>query len=286
MTNLLKSIFISVYVTLLILVSVHACVGLWESGVMSGWMGVAIAVWPMMFFFVRLFLSDVVRTSPKLGVFQLFTWGGFVLTLALGWKGETLTLQLAYSVCVGVLGTALYVYWYSHLPREDAKFLVPGETLPVFELEDESGNTISSDVFVGQPSLLIFYRGNWCPLCMAQIKEVAGQYKALADLGATVALISPQPHENTRGLAEKFKVPFKFLVDVDNKAAKILGIDAENGTPKGMEVLGYDTDTVMPTVLITDKDGVIIFADLTDNYRVRPEPETFIEVLKQHGLTQ
>jgi len=284
MTNLFKSIYISVYVTLLMLVSIHASVGLWESGVMSGWSGVAIAIWPMMFFFVRLFLSDVVRTSPNLNGFQILTWAGSAATLVLGWGGESLALQLAYSVGVGVLGAVVYIYWYSRFQRDEAKFLTPGETLPVFELEDESGNAVSSDVFVGQPSLLIFYRGNWCPLCMAQIKEVAGQYKALADLGATVALISPQPHENTRGLAEKFNVPFKFLVDVDNKAAKILGIDAENGTPKGMEVLGYDTDTVMPTVLITDKDGVIIFADLTDNYRVRPEPETFINVLKQHGF--
>ncbi len=284
MTNLFKSIYISAYVTLLMLVSIHACVGLWESGVVSGWSGVAIAVWPMMFFFARLFLSDVVRTSPNLIGFQVLAWVGSAVTLILGWEGEVLTMQLAYSIGLGVFGILFYIYWYSRFQRDEAKFLTKGEMLPVFELEDESGNTISSDVFVGQPSLLIFYRGNWCPLCMAQIKEVAGQYKALADLGATVALISPQPHENTRGLAEKFNVPFKFLVDVDNKAAKILGIDAENGTPKGMEVLGYDTDTVMPTVLITDKSGMIIFADLTDNYRVRPEPETFINVLKQHGV--
>ena len=202
----------------------------------------------------------------------------------LGWQAELFVLQLLYSAGVGVLGVTLYVYWYSKFQRDESDALAIGEILPVFELEEESGEKFSSEQFIGQPSLLIFYRGNWCPLCMAQIKEVAGQYKALAELGATVALISPQPHENTRGLAKKFDVPFKFLVDKDNKAAKVLGIYAKNGTPKGMEVLGYDSDTVMPTVLITDKTGNIIFADLTDNYRVRPEPETFINVLKQHGI--
>lgn len=284
MNNLFKSIYISVYVTLLAVASVHAGVGLWQSGLMSGWSGVAIAVWPMLFFFVRLFLDEVVRTSPNLVGFQLTSWIGGVVVALLGWQNESFITQLFYGVGVGVLGTLLYVYWYSRFQRDSAAFLKPGEKLPSFELEDEAGNTVSSAVFQGKPSLLIFYRGNWCPLCMAQIKEVAGQYQALAELGATVALISPQPHENTRGLAEKFKVPFKFLVDKNNRAAKVLGIDAENGTPKGMEVLGYDSDTVMPTVLITDKDGTILFADLTDNYRVRPEPETFINVLKQHGI--
>ncbi|MCG8612348.1 MAG: redoxin domain-containing protein, partial [Pseudomonadales bacterium] len=133
-------------------------------------------------------------------------------------------------------------------------------------------------------SLIIFYRGNWCPLCMAQIKEVSAQYQQLADLGVAVALVSPQPHENTRNLAKKFSVPFKFLVDTENAAAKKLGIFAEDGTPKGLELLGYDSDTVMPTVIITDAQGNIIFADLTDNYRVRPEPDTFIQILKEHTV--
>ena len=50
-----------------------------------------------------------------------------------------------------------------------------------------------------------------------------------------------------------------------------------------MELLGYDPDTVLPTVIITDASGKIIFVDLTDNYRVRPEPETFIQVLKEYN---
>jgi hypothetical protein len=46
-----------------------------------------------------------------------------------------------------------------------------------------------------------------------------------------------------------------------------------------MEPLGYEADSVLPTVLITDPYGTIIFADLTDNYRVRPEPSTFLAAL-------
>jgi hypothetical protein len=57
-----------------------------------------------------------------------------------------------------------------------------------------------------------------------------------------------------------------------------LQIKAENGLPMGLQALGYDSDTVMPTVVMTNDEGVIIFADLTDNYRVRPEPEDFLKV--------
>ena len=36
-------------------------------------------------------------------------------------------------------------------------------------------------------------------------------------------------------------------------------------------------------VIITDADGVILFTDQTDNYRVRPDPAVFFRVLATHG---
>jgi beta-lactamase superfamily II metal-dependent hydrolase len=36
----------------------------------------------------------------------------------------------------------------------------------------------------------------------------------------------------------------------------------------------------MPTVIITDKQGTVVWTHETDNYRVRPEPETFLEVIR------
>ena len=118
---------------------------------------------------------------------------------------------------------------------------------------------------------------------MAQIKEIAAQYQQLADHGVQIVLISPQPHKHTRKLAQRFDVPFIYLVDSGNKVARQLKLLARNGLPFGMQLLGYDSDTVMPTVIITDDEGKIIFADLTDNYRVRPEPETFMRVLSGAG---
>lgn len=94
-----------------------------------------------------------------------------------------------------------------------------------------------------------------------------------------VALLSPQPAGHTRRLAGRFDVPFEFLVDRDSRAAKALGIDHPGGLPLGMQALGYEEDTVSPTVIVTDENGTILLADETDNYRVRPEPATFLRVL-------
>ena len=101
----------------------------------------------------------------------------------------------------------------------------------------------------------------------------------------SVFLVSPQPETHTKSLAKKFNVNYHFMVDERNQAASLLGIDAKHGTPKGMEVLGYDSDTVLPTAILTDQNGNILFTDQTDNYRVRPEPDTFLRVFTEHGLT-
>ena len=71
------------------------------------------------------------------------------------------------------------------------------------------------------------------------------------------------------------------MTDRANKVAKQLDIFTKTGIPAGFQVLGYDSDTVLPTVVITDNTNKIIFADLTDNYRVRPEPETFLKVIDE-----
>ena len=41
---------------------------------------------------------------------------------------------------------------------------------------------------------------------------------------------------------------------------------------------GYPPDTVMATVIALDENGVVLFGDETDNYRVRPHPGMFLQV--------
>jgi hypothetical protein len=75
--------------------------------------------------------------------------------------------------------------------------------------------------------------------------------------------------------------PFDFLTDEHNAAARTLKIEMRDGLPMGMTLLGYDKDTVFPTVIIVDHDGIIRWVDQTDNYRVRPEPDTFLPIIRQ-----
>lgn len=239
---------------------------------------------PVAFMLVRLMLlKDKARTDPNLKVAALLGALGASIAI-IGWYRE----MLPYPVLVTALGMAvlfgLYVGWYSKLDRSASKLMV-GKKLPGFELETADGAAVASGTFEGSPAVLIFYRGNWCPLCVAQVKEMAANYNQLKAMGARVVFVSPQPQTNTAGLAKKFGTDgLEFMRDGGNAAAKILGINARFGTPMGMQVLGYSSHTVLPTVIITDTSGTVIWTHETDNYRVRPEPETYLAVLKEAGI--
>jgi len=109
-------------------------------------------------------------------------------------------------------------------------------------------------------------------------------YRQLSASGVKLWLISPQPPGHSARLSKRFDAPMDFFVDPGSAAAKALGIAHASGIPAGMQVLGYDSETVLPTVIITDREGKVVWKDETDNYRVRPEPETFLRVFAEHGL--
>jgi len=240
-----------------------------------------IAALPFPLFLGNLFLYRTARTSENLNFLFLIP----LVTIVLGLLGSVIALKEGQgyalsliSMVIALLGNLTYVFWYSRFGREDNALLVVGKKLPHFSLKDVEGNSVTSADISQQASLIMFYRGNWCPLCMAQIKEVAAQYRQLEVRGIKIYMVSPQSEGHTKGLAKRFDVNMNFLIDEDNKAADSLRIIAKNGLPMGLQALGYDSDTVMPTVVMTNNDGKIIFADLTDNYRVRPEPEDFLRV--------
>jgi len=246
------------------------------------YIGRLIVSFTIAFLFIKaMTLNTTARTSANLWYRTTIIVIGFLISSIGGGIYENSELTGSSPSLILLLGWLVYVFWYSRFDTRTHNFEV-GSFLPEFELEDTDKRMVSSKSFLSKPSIILFYRGNWCPLCMAQIKEIAAQYKELEKRGIQMIMISPQPHHFSKSLAKKFNVNFQFLVDTDNKVARQLAIFQKNGLPMGMQLLGYKNDTVMPTVIITDATGKIIFADLTDNYRVRPEPETFFKVLDEN----
>ena len=276
-TNRLKANFIMGLIAYQLFAAVRSVIALARGGDAITWLGPLVAAGAFLGVIFSLGRASA-RTSANLPV--MLTASGAGLCLALWGAASGLGSTAATLLATGsVAGSFLYVFWYSRLGRRESELLEVGRELPDFSLENAEGKRVASSDFRGRPAVYLFFRGNWCPLCMTQIKEVAARYREIAERGARVVLVSPQSHDKTRALARRFDVPFDFLVDPRGRAARQLGIEHEGGLPAGMRMLGYAEDTVLPTLVVTDASGKIVFADQTDNYRVRPEPETFLRVL-------
>ncbi len=279
--NKLKSWFLSTLVMYSVVVTVVGCFMIaGGSGYVPVWLAVTIANAQIALYFARLYLMHVPRTSPGLGGFSI---GILVATL---YSMYTSYMQQEPSAApmlafIGLCGWLAYVAWYSDLGDRSKDKIKLGKKLTSVPLEDYDGNKLTSDDWKGQRRLVIFYRGNWCPICTAQVNELGRFEKEFDKLGVRITLISPQSHEKSQKHAQRVGMNYDFLVDVNNEAAKKLGILHTSGVPKGFEVLGYEADVPKPTTFVLDENGKVVFADLTTNYRVRTRPEDILAAIAE-----
>jgi peroxiredoxin len=276
----MKSLYVSAYITASVTGLAAALVMIARAGAASPWIGTALACAGPVAFFATVFTLPIARTSPNLHAVLGAGVVGTLVSLVLA--GGAIGTPTAIAATVGIGGTLLYVYWYSRFAPAGASPLREGAVLPAFPLV-EHGREIASADLVARPALWIFYRGNWCPLCVAQVREICAQYHELARRGVDVFLVSPQPEANTAALADRCDAPLRFMTDQGNRAAAILGILEKAGLPAGMQMFGYDSDVPRPTVFITGEGGRVLFADHSENYRVRPEPAQYFAVLDRYA---
>jgi len=158
--------------------------------------------------------------------------------------------------------------------------LEQGKLLPEFSAKDEAGNTVRSSDLRGKPAVLMFVRGNWCPFCTRQVAGLTTRYKEIIGLGASLIFVTPKPLETTRRVADFFKVEFEFWLDASVEAAESLGLIFPGGVPAD-HAEEYGEDTVWPTAIIVDKDGIIRYSKLARFIFDRPNPDVLLKELQK-----
>jgi peroxiredoxin len=159
-----------------------------------------------------------------------------------------------------------------------------GSVLPEATLLDASGSAVSlGDALGDGRSVLVFYRGSWCPYCNLTLKHYQEQLlPALTERGATLIAISPQTPEASDLAVVNGGLTFAVLTDPGNTLVRQLGILTEPSADarRAHTALGFDVadsnadhtgDIPFPTVLVVDPDGRVVFADVHVDYTTRTE---------------
>src|SRR5690606_41602655 len=82
---------------------------------------------------------------------------------------------------------------YAQLPEkaEDVSPLLIGEKIPETQVLTIDGKIVSTEeLFKTGKTILIFYRGGWCPYCNTHLSEVGKIESELRALGYTIIAIS------------------------------------------------------------------------------------------------
>jgi hypothetical protein len=149
--------------------------------------------------------GGIARTAASLPVVQLVAAAGLALAAWQILSASTSQAALSYLplglALAGYLVMQWYVWVYSRYGRKKGVTIVVGQTLPEVSFDRLDGGTISISDLKGSKVLFVFFRGNWCPLCTAQLREVRDRADALAMAGVSVKFVSNQDAALSLGLA-------------------------------------------------------------------------------------
>ena len=130
-----------------------------------------------------------------------------------------------------------------------AKTADVGDIAPDFELEGTHGTFRLADQR-GQRVVLLFYPGDFTPVCTRQFCSYAERADDMSELDAVVVGLSAQDVDSHVKFVDRHGIPVPLLADTDKAVAKAYGVSAPLlGTRRG--------------VVIVDEDGRIAHRDVS-----------------------
>lgn len=176
----------------------------------------------------------------------------------------------------------------SNIPEspEDISPLLIGEKLPDCNLVNEKGEVINlTEQIKKKNTVLVFYRGSWCPYCNLQLSGLATSEADIIKLGYQIIAVSPDDYTNLKPTVNKNKVNYNLYSDPDGKFIKDVGI-AFTTSPKTKNYISKKTTgktseiLPVPTVLVVNTEGEILFEYISPNYKQRISSELLLAVLR------
>lgn len=103
----------------------------------------------------------------------------------------------------------------------ECKGIAVGNSAPYFEAKDQNGNIVMLRELLKQgPVVLVFYRGQWCPVCIPHLRKLQDGLSKVHEKGASIIAVTPEKQELIQKTFVKTNVTFPILFDKDYKIMK------------------------------------------------------------------
>lgn len=190
-----------------------------------------------------------------------------------------------------IIFTLLLGFVSLHATEPSAPLKV-GDAIPDVTVRTEEGKEVRLRALVAEkPTALIFYRGGWCPFCNRHLKELNGIEKDIVREGAQLLAISMDQPEKLKATPDHDQLGYKLLSDSNAAAIKAFGIGfrVDDATVEKYKTYKIDLEAASgekhhllphPAVFVAGTNGVIRFAHVNTDYKVRLEPAKILQAVK------
>ena len=175
---------------------------------------------------------------------------------------------------------------------QDVTPLLNGAVVPNVKVKTAEGDPVSlQGLFMQKPTVVVFYRGGWCPYCTRQLAGLKSIEQDLVKAGYQIVAISPESPEKLQ--SQKLKTAFSAMLisDADLHAIKAFGVgfyvpDETRQHYKEKANIDLTSDEngtavlPVPAVFIVDKQARVLFNYVNPDYSVRPSAELVLAAAK------
>jgi peroxiredoxin len=177
---------------------------------------------------------------------------------------------------------------------KEAKGLAVGDRVADFSAINQKGETlILSEALKQGPVVVIFYRGQWCPVCNRHLGQVQESLQEIYNHGATVVAISPEKTEYLAKTAEKTLASFTLLYDEGYAIANQFDVtfNPDSSTKVMYNVMlganlknAHSDDSQrlpIPATFIIGQDSKIVWRQFDPDYKNRSHVADIIKALEK-----
>lgn len=165
---------------------------------------------------------------------------------------------------------------------EDISPLLIGEKIPKQDLVSVDNKAVSTTEIFHKKTVLIVYRGGWCPYCNSQLMEMQEIESQIIAMGYQIVAISPDSPKFLKETTTEDKLNYQLFSDSDGKFSQALGIAFKREKPK-LEKYSEGKNPgflPVPTVYIINENREIEFLYINPDYSKRLKGDLLLAVLK------
>jgi len=178
------------------------------------------------------------------------------------------------------------------MSASETKPLRTGAAIPAARLTDFDGKaTTLKAVLGGKPTVLVFYRGGWCPYCNIQLADLRTVQPDLSKLGYQMVAISPDGPVSLKITSEKNQLTYRLFSDTKAEAMIRFGVAwkmSDNMIDQYKKAGNVDIERYaggathhilpVPSVFLIDKNGKISYVFTNADYRVRLKGSELVKI--------